>query len=112
MNLKSFTRLIPAAALFTLCLPQAPAQNLKISIPRRSELTPVQRLNRDGVEEVRKQHYEKAEQLFYKAYLYDPSDPFTLNNLGYIAEQQGQLDRAHKFYALAAEQGCSAPIDL
>ena len=83
-----------------------------INIPLRSKLTPVQRLNREGVEAVKRLQYEKAEQLFYKAYLYDPSDPFTLNNLGYIAELQGQLDRAHKFYELAAEQGSEANIDV
>jgi Flp pilus assembly protein TadD len=70
----------------------------------------VQRLNREGVEAVEKKQYEKAATLFYKAYLYDPADPFTLNNLGYISEIEGQLDRAHKFYALASEQGSSANI--
>src|SRR5580700_6255449 len=83
-----------------------------INIPLRSKLTPVQRLNREGVEAVKKLQYEKAEQLFYKAYLYDPADPFTLNNLGYVAEVQGQLDRAHRFYDLAAEQGSDANIDV
>ncbi|MGA8670016.1 MAG: tetratricopeptide repeat protein, partial [Terracidiphilus sp.] len=77
--------------------PHAWAADVKITIPRRSELSPVQRLNREGVEAVKSRHYQKAEQLFYKAYLYDPTDPFTLNNLGFISEQQGQLDRAHKF---------------
>jgi Flp pilus assembly protein TadD len=84
------------------------AQDLKITIPRHSEMTPVQRLNRDGVEAIRRNDYEKAEQLFYKAYLYDPADPFTLNNLGYIAELNGQLDRAQQFYKLASEQGTDA----
>jgi Flp pilus assembly protein TadD len=84
---------------------------LKITIPRRSELTPVQRLNREGVELVKKRQYEKAAALFYKAYLYDPADPFTLNNLGYISELQGELARAQKFYALASEQGSNANID-
>lgn len=84
---------------------------LKITIPRHSELTPVQRLNREGVDAVKGQEYEKAAALFYKAYLYDPADPFTLNNLGYISELQGELDRAHKFYTLAAEQGSNANID-
>jgi Flp pilus assembly protein TadD len=51
------------------------------------------------LKQVKKQRYEKAAELFYKAYLYDPSDPFTLNNLGYVSELQGELDRAHKFYA-------------
>jgi Flp pilus assembly protein TadD len=90
----------------------AHAGDIKVTLPARSRLSPVQRLNREGVEAVNKKRYDKAEQLFYKAYLYDPTDPFTLNNLGFIAEQQGQLERAHKFYALAAEQGCNAPIDL
>ena len=87
------------------------AKDLRITIPKRSEITPVQRLNREGVEAIQKRNYEKAETLFLKAYLYDPADPFTLNNLGYIAELQGQLERALKFYQLAAEQGSEASID-
>jgi Flp pilus assembly protein TadD len=71
----------------------------------------VQRLNREGVEDVKKRQYEKAAALFYKAYLYDPADPFTLNNLGYISELQGELERAQKFYALASEQSSDANID-
>lgn len=87
------------------------AGDLRITIPKHSELTPVQRLNREGVEAIRKHQYDKAEAIFYKAYLYDPADPFTLNNLGYTSELQGKLDRALNFYALAAEQGCDADID-
>lgn len=81
-------------------------------LPRRSQLTPVQRLNREGVEAIKKHDYSKAQRLFYKAYLYDPADPFTLNNLGYISEIDGQLERAQKFYELAAQQGSNANIDL
>lgn len=105
------TRLIPVAILVCSGFTQCYAQDLKITLPRHSQLTPVQRLNRDGVDAVRKLQYQRAEALFYKAYLYDPSDPFTLNNLGYIAELQGQLDRAQNFYKLAAEQGTDAFID-
>jgi Flp pilus assembly protein TadD len=83
-----------------------------LMIPMRSKLSPVQRLNREGVEAIKHHQYDKAQSLFYKAYLYDPADPFTLNNLGYISEVQGQLDRAHKFYELAAEQSSDANIDL
>ena len=86
-------------------------RKLRITIPLHSELTPVQRLNREGVDAVSKQRYEKAEGLFYKAYLYDPADPFTLNNLGYVSELQGQVDRAENFYKLATEQGSYATID-
>jgi len=101
-----------AIVALTLCAGSLPlawgGDVLRIPIPRRSELTPVQRLNREGVEAVKKQQYEKASALFFKAYLYDPADPFTLNNLGYISELQGQLDRAHNFYTLASQQGSNA----
>jgi Flp pilus assembly protein TadD len=74
-------------------------------------MTPVQRLNQDGVEAIRKHKYEKAETFFYKAYLLDPDDPFTLNNLGYISELKGQIDRAQNFYALAGKGASDAAID-
>lgn len=86
------------------------AKDIRISIPRHSELTPVQKLNQQGVDAVRKKDYDKAETLFLKAYLYDPADPFTLNNLGYVSEMKGDLDRALQFYHLAAEQGSTADI--
>lgn len=86
-------------------------QNITITIPRHSELTPVQRLNRQGVDAVLKHRYEAAEALFYKAYLFDPADPFTLNNLGYVSELHGNVDRAEKFYELAVQHGCYAIID-
>ena len=100
------------AVLLSVTLQATWAHDLKVTIPGRSELTPVQRLNRQGVEAIGKHQYEKAEAIFYKAYLYDPADPFTLNNLGYISELQGELDRAQKFYALASEQGGEAVIDV
>ena len=105
------TSLALAALLVLIPAPSSWAGDLKITLPRHSELTPVQKLNREGVEAVQKHQYEKAETLFLKAYLYDPGDPFTLNNLGYIAELQGQLQRALQFYQLAAKQGTNASID-
>jgi Flp pilus assembly protein TadD len=91
---------------------QGEDRKISISIPKRSKLTPVQRLNREGVEALQKHKYQKAEQLFYKAYLYDPADAFTLNNLGYISELQGDIDRAERFYQLAADQSSEAVVDL
>ncbi len=88
------------------------ADTITIKVPRHTQLSHVQRLNREGVMAVEKHDYAKAADFFLKAYLYDPADPFTLNNLGYISELQGQLDRADKFYKLAAEQGCTANVDL
>ncbi len=93
-------------------VPASAQATIKITIPRHTSLSVVQRLNREGVEAIEKHDYNKAAGFFYKAYLYDPADPFTLNNLGFIAEEQGQLDRAVRFYKLAMEQGCDAAIDL
>jgi len=90
--------------------PSAHAKDFKITLPKRSHSTAVQRLNQEGVVEIHKHRYEKAETLFYKAYLLDPDDPFTLNNLGYIAELQGQVDRAQRFYQLAGEQATDAVV--
>lgn len=87
------------------------AQNLRISIPKRSKATPVQQLNRDGVKAVGAHNYDKAKKLFYKAYLIDPNDPFTLNNLGYMAELDGDLDRAQRYYGLAADLSSDAMVD-
>jgi Flp pilus assembly protein TadD len=87
------------------------AGDLKLSVPSRSHMTPVQKLNREGVDAVRKHDNRKAEALFYKAYMLDPDDPFTLNNLGYIAELEGQAERAQQFYALAAKQPTDAVIE-
>jgi Flp pilus assembly protein TadD len=100
-----------AAFVAMPCAQASWAGDIRITIPKHSELTPVQRLNREGVEAIQKKNYEKAEAIFLKAYLYDPADPFTLNNLGYIAELKGQLERALKFYQLASEQGSTASID-
>jgi len=99
------------AVMVSFGAPNARAGDLKLTLPKHSELTLVQRLNREGVDAIRKQQFEKAETLFYKAYLFDPGDPFTLNNLGYISELQGQLERAQKFYALSSEQATDAVID-
>ena len=85
--------------------------DLHLPLPQRSVSTPVQKLNRDGVAELKHGHQEKAKRLFYRAYLLDPEDPFTLNNLGYVAELEGDADRALRFYALAARDHTNAVID-
>jgi Flp pilus assembly protein TadD len=104
-----------AAALVTVSVgggPLARAGDIKITLPKRSHMTPVQHLNREGVEAVRKHNYTKAETFFYKAYLLDPEDPFTLNNLGYVSELQGQVDRAQRFYTLASQEATDAAIAI
>ena len=85
--------------------------SLKIPIPKRAYSTPTQNLNREGVNELKRGHREKAKKLFYKAYLLDPEDPFTLNNLGYVAELEGDASRALRYYGLAARNHTDAVID-
>ncbi len=85
---------------------------LRIPLPKRNKPTPVQALNRDGVKEIERHHYDKAKKLFYKAYLLDPNDPFTLNNLGYVSELEGNIDRAQRYYDLAQQQSSEAAVDL
>jgi len=87
------------------------AGDLRITLPKRTKPTPVQQLNRDGVKAIEKQKFDKAEKLFYKAYLLDPNDPFTLNNLGYISELQGKVERAQRYYQLASRQDSETTID-
>lgn len=108
-----FWRAILSLFLAITIVPHAVAGDLelKIKIPRRSSLTPVQRLNREGVEAIQKNKFDRAKELFYKAYLYDPGDPFTLNNLGYVAELEGQMERAQTFYSLASGVPTDAAID-
>lgn len=87
------------------------AGDLHVNIPQRATITPAQKLNRDGVAELRHGHTGKAKRLFYRAYLLDPDDPFTLNNLGYVSELEGDADRALRYYALAARDRTGAVID-
>jgi Flp pilus assembly protein TadD len=90
---------------------QGVAGDLHVNIPQRAIATPAQKLNRDGVAALKRGHQEKAKRLFYRAYLLDPEDPFTLNNLGYIAELEGDANRALRYYALAARDRTEAVID-
>lgn len=110
--LNMFSKCVLSAAMIGgLLLQNAQAGDLRFALPKRATTTPVQQLNRDGVVAINKHHVEKAKKLFYQAYLLDPDDPFTLNNLGYIAELEGSSDRAQRFYALAREHSYGAVVD-
>ncbi len=106
----NFRRWIVASLLVAALAVSAGAKDVTLSIPKRTKPTPVQKLNQEGVKAVEKHQYKKAKALFYKAYLIDPNDPFTLNNLGYIAELEGQVDRAERYYTLAQQQDSDAVV--
>lgn len=103
-------RQLKPLAVAVLLVSMAHAGGLRVTIPKRSSATPVQKLNREGVKEIQHHHLARAERLFYRAYLIDPDDPFTLNNLGYISELQGKIDRAQHYYQLAAKENNSETV--
>jgi len=106
-------RLVPALALaFTLLALVGGAQELRIPLHKKSKYTPVQQLNRDGVAALQKHQIDKAKKLFYRAYLIDPNDPFTLNNLGYVSEIEGDVDRAQRYYDQARANTSDAQVDI
>ena len=111
--MNNLSRIAIGISLLTALAASTPASagDLRIPLPGRTKSTPVQQLNREGVEAIRKNKLEKARALFYKAYLFDPNDPFTLNNLGYLSELEGSVDRAEHFYSLAAQVPTDAVID-
>ena len=93
------------------CLGGVQAQDLHIPLPKKSKYTPVQQLNRDGVQALKKHNIDKAKRLFYKAFLIDPNDPFTLNNLGYVSELEGDIERAQRYYDQAKANTSDATVD-
>jgi Flp pilus assembly protein TadD len=103
-----------AATAFAFALASAGAvgQDVRIPLHKKSKYTPVQDLNRQGVEALQKHQIEKAKKFFYRAYLIDPNDPFTLNNLGYLAEIEGDADRAQRYYDQAHVNTSDAEVDI
>jgi Flp pilus assembly protein TadD len=99
-----------AVCFFASSQLRADEKAIRISIPKRSHPTPVQKLNQEGVKALNKRKIEDAKKNFYKAYLLDPNDPFTLNNLGYIAELEGEVDRAQRFYELSTANATDAVV--
>src|SRR5205807_1666900 len=108
---KNMRRLVFSVILLFAAILTAPAQDLHIPLPKKSKYTPVQKLNRDGVQALKKHSVDKAKKLFYKAYLIDPNDPFTLNNLGYVSELEGDIDRAQRYYDQAKANTSDALVD-
>src|SRR5215472_15643126 len=108
--MRSLPLCLTLALIYYAALP-ARGQEFHLPLPKKSDYTPVQQLNRDGVKALQKHNINKAKHLFYKAYLIDPDDPFTLNNLGYVAELEGDLDRAQKYYDQARANTSDAVVD-
>jgi tetratricopeptide (TPR) repeat protein len=63
----------------------------------------VARLNLRGVSAINRNERRLGLQYLQQAYALDPNNAFTLNNMGYIAELEGDRETASFFYAKATE---------
>ena len=61
------------------------------------------RLNTRGVAAINRNDYKLARQYFEQAYKLDPRNAFALNNMGYLAEMDGDRETADYYYAKARE---------
>jgi Flp pilus assembly protein TadD len=70
-------------------------------------------LNVRGVSATNHNDLQAARQDFLKAYSLDPNSAFSLNNVGYVAEMDGDLETAEFFYERARKaQDANARIGL
>src|SRR5438046_767849 len=63
----------------------------------------VARLNLRGVSALNRNEPQAARQYFQQANKLDPADAFTLNNMGYLAEMEGDRESAQFFYGKAQQ---------
>jgi Flp pilus assembly protein TadD len=69
-------------------------------------------LNLRGVSALNRNDLKSAEQDFRSAYALDPTNAFALNNIGYLAEIEGDKETAQFFYEKAQASGANMRIGL
>jgi len=67
-------------------------------------------LNVEAISLLNKDRVAEADGVLQKALRIDPRNPFTLNNLGYTKEKQGELEAAINYYRAAAEANSDEPV--
>ena len=78
---------------------QQNAKGLRDYLSREKDLPEqVAELNLRGVSAVNRNDLRTADADFRKAYALDPNNAFTLNNIGYVAELEGDKETAQFFY--------------
>ena len=88
---------------------QQNAKALRDHLARAKDvLEQVAELNLRGVSAVNRNDLRAADAAFRKAYALDPNDAFTLNNIGYVSELEGDQETAQFFYD-HARQTLGAP---
>jgi Flp pilus assembly protein TadD len=68
----------------------------------------VTRLNLRGVSALNRNQVSQARQFLQQAYRIDPGNAFSLNNMGYISEVEGDRETADYYYAKAREANRSS----
>jgi Flp pilus assembly protein TadD len=85
---------------------QENANGLRRYLARAKELPEqVAELNLRGVSAVNRNDLRAADSDFRKAYALDPNNAFALNNIGYVAELEGDQETAEFFYQRARQAG-------
>jgi tetratricopeptide (TPR) repeat protein len=70
-------------------------------------------LNMRGVSAINHNDWHDASQDFLQAYSLDPNSAFSINNRGYVAEMDGDLETAEFFYEKARRaQDANVPVGL
>ena len=90
------------------------AQSLRRRLAKESEQeTRVAGLNVRGVAAANRNDLSAAAEDFRNAYRLNPGDPFTLNNIGYVAEMEGDRETAQFYYDQAQKvAGANATVGL
>jgi tetratricopeptide (TPR) repeat protein len=75
----------------------------KLMVKEQTSGAKVARLNLEGVSAMNRNDRRTARDYFDQAYKLDPADAFTLNNMGFLAELDGDRETANFYYEKAAE---------
>ena len=87
------------------------AKALRDHLSHRNDVAEqVAELNLRGVSAVNRNDLRAAEADFRKAYALDPNDAFAMNNIGYVAELDGDRETAQFFYDRARQSAGATTV--
>src|SRR5207302_5011532 len=90
----------------------ARAVNKRVETEQSAEAQ-VARLNLQGVSALNHNQPQKAREFFEQAYKLDPRNAFALNNMGYVAEMNGDQETAQELYREAkAAPGAGSRVSV
>jgi Tfp pilus assembly protein PilF len=102
-KLASLVVLVSLVALAACCT-TAPNQNAN---PNPNQ---TQRLLGQAVDSLKQGDTARYKEIVQKAYADDPNDPFVINNMGLVAEMDGNTHQAKEYYWLAWQRADSLTV--